>query len=310
MYLTTYNMKEMPFSITPDTSFFFNYDCYEEALNVLMVALRSGEGFIKITGEVGTGKTLLCRKLLNTLGDDFVTAYIPNPYLTPTALYVALADELKVPVVRNMGQHRLLKAISHQLIKYIAEGKRIVLCLDEAQAMPEETLEALRLLTNLETEKSKLLQVVIFGQPELDEKLARPSIRQLKQRITFSYQLQPMDKSGVAAYINHRLVVAGYNGRPLFPSAVVKELHRKSRGIPRLINILCHKALMVAYGQGYHSVNARHLRSAANDTEDVTRPSNQGWYALASMLVFGAALAAGYVLSRYQDLSALRGLIP
>ena len=149
MYLEHYGLRELPFSLTPDTSFFFGYGHYRDAYNTLMVALQNGEGFIKVTGEVGTGKTLLCRKLLNSLGDDYVTAYIPNPYLSPSALIMAVADELGADVNAQEGTHRVLKQITQRLLKLGSEGKKVVLCIDEAQAMPEQTLETLRLVTNL-----------------------------------------------------------------------------------------------------------------------------------------------------------------
>jgi MSHA biogenesis protein MshM len=268
MYLEHFGMQEMPFSITPDTSYFFNSGSYQEALNVLLVALKSGEGFIKITGEVGTGKTLLCRKLLNMLpAAEFVTAYIPNPCLTPAGLRMALADELGVEYARNLGQHRLLKLISDRLIELNAAGRRVVLLLDEAQALPDDSMEALRLLTNLETEKSKLLQVVLFGQPELDQRLAESKLRQLRQRITFAYFLRSIDRDGLAGYLAHRLLVAGYHGKPLFTKDALELLYRASRGIPRLINILAHKTLMAAYGRGASSIDDQYVSLAAADTE-------------------------------------------
>src|SRR4030067_365832 len=182
MYDAYFGLSAPPFSITPDTSFFFGHASCQEALNTLLIAVRSGEGFIKVVGEVGTGKTLLCRKFLGALeSENFVTAYIPNPDLEPMALLLAVADEFGVKYEANINQHQLLKLLTQFLIDTHAQGKRAVLCLDEAQAMPIETLEALRLLSNLETETSKLLQVVLFGQPELDVKLADPSIRQLHE---------------------------------------------------------------------------------------------------------------------------------
>lgn len=269
MYLKHFGLREFPFNLTPDTGFFFRYGSHQEAYNVLLVALRTGEGFIKVTGEVGTGKTLLCRLLLNTLGDEFVTAYIPNPFITPAALHMALADELHIEYRRNSGQHRLLKQISDRLIELNAAGKRVALLIDEAQTLPANTLEALRLLTNLETEKSKLLQVVLFGQPELDQRLENPALRQLRQRITFAHQLIPIDLHGFEGYITHRLHVACYQGPPLFSRRTLAAMHRASRGIPRLINILCHKALLAAYGRGDSVVLPVHVRMAAHDTEDV-----------------------------------------
>lgn len=278
MYLEHFGLREYPFSLTPDTQFFFEYGHYRDALDTLLVALRTGEGFIKVTGEVGTGKTLLCRKLLNALeGSEFHTAYIPNPQLSPAALNLAVAEELGLHLARNLGQHRVLKEITARLIQLHAEGRRVVLLIDEAQAMPQDTLEALRLLTNLETEKRKLLQVVLLGQPELDERLEQRAIRQLRQRITFSYTLPPIDRQGMEAYVTHRLVVAGSSGGVRFDKGALVTLYRASRGIPRLINILAHKALMASFGQGLHAVERRHVELAADDTEDV-RSLRQPWW--------------------------------
>lgn len=239
---------------------------YQDALNVMLVALRSGEGFIKVVGEVGVGKTILCRKLINSLGDKFVTAYIFNPYLQPDALLFSLADELDLKYTETTGQHQLLKGITDRLIELHREGKQVVLCMDEVQAMPIRTLETVRLLTNLETEKRKLLQVVLFGQPELDELLEQPSIRQLKQRITFSYNLLPLNRPATLAYLRHRLQVAGLQGKDLFTPSAIDYLQHVTGGIPRLINIVAHKALIVAYGEGDYTVGLKHMRQASSDT--------------------------------------------
>lgn len=300
MYLEHYGLREAPFSLTPDTQFFFEYGHYRDAFDTLTVALGSGEGFIKVTGEVGTGKTLLCRKLLNSLSrDTFYTAYIPNPYLTPPALGLALAEELGLELARNVGQHRAMKEVTRRLIQLHAEGKQVVLLIDEAQAMPGDTLEALRLLTNLETEKRKLLQVVLFGQPELDERLSERGNRQLRQRITFSYRLTPIDREGMEAYVSHRLLVAGSQGNVRFAADALDALHHYSRGIPRLVNILSHKALMAGYGQGTRAVEKQHVEMAAQDTEDVHRQSDsrrQQWLiAFALLAVVALAVLAWWL---------------
>lgn len=291
MYLTHFGLTTPPFGITPDTSFYFDSPSHQEALNVLLVALRNGEGFLKISGEVGTGKTLLCRRLLNLLDSEFVTAYIPNPMLTPNALRAALAEELGIQFARNIGQHRLLKLITERLIELNGQGKRVVLLLDEAQALPDDSLEALRLLTNLETEKDKLLLVALFGQPELDTRLACPQFRQLRQRIIFSHRLRPLQTRELNAYLQHRLSIAGSNGRELFEPAALPLLSSASRGIPRLLNILAHKALMAAYGQGATRVNTRHVRQAITDTEGATPVSR--WRALSPRTLFKLGSAAG-----------------
>ncbi|MEO8342718.1 MAG: AAA family ATPase [Gallionella sp.] len=292
MYLQHFGLRETPFNLTPDTSFFFACSSYQEALNTLLVAARNGEGFIKITGEVGNGKTLLCRKFLATLNQGpqsttligtqdqaavaasaprFITAYIPNPYLEPSSLLLALAEEFRVPLEKNTDQYLLLKGLTRALLECARNGQRALVCLDEAQAMPLESLEVLRLLTNLETEKRKLLQVVLFGQPELNERLKHHSIRQLRQRISFQYDLQGLRKNELDRYLRHRLTVAGFTGETLFSAGAVGKLHRITGGTPRLVNIVAHKALMLAFSDGRQQVVARHIRDAAADTPEVRR---------------------------------------
>ncbi|TMG74280.1 MAG: AAA family ATPase [Betaproteobacteria bacterium] len=259
MYLSHFGLREAPFGITPDTSFFYACASSQEALNTLLVAVANGEGFIKVTGEVGTGKTLLCRKFLATLDDGWVSAYIPNPNLEPKTLLLALAEELGAGLDSGLDQHHLIKALNLALLDFAREKKRVVVCLDETQAMPLESLETLRLLTNLETEKRKLAQVILFGQPELDERLAHESIRQLRQRITFQHHK-------TEHYLAHRLAIAGYSGDRVFAPAAVARIYRASRGVPRLINILANKAMMLAYGEGTRKVTARHAHAANADT--------------------------------------------
>ena len=275
MYLDHFGLSELPFGITPDTSFTVLTRSHQEALNTLLVALNSGEGFIKITGEVGTGKSLLCRRLLQALPENAVSAYLPNPYLAPRTLLLALAEELGVAVDSASDDYHLLKCVNEALLAYAGDERPVVVCIDEAQAMPLETLESLRLLSNLETEKRKLLQIVLFGQPELDRKLAEPSVRQLLQRIAFHYRLGCLGRGEVGNYLAHRLRVAGYRGDELFAPRTVRSLHRASRGTPRLLNILAHKSLLAVYGEGKHAVLPRHVRQAAADTEGAAAP---GWW--------------------------------
>lgn len=278
MYTQHFGLREAPFGITPDTSFFYASSRYQEALNTLLVAAKTGEGFIKLTGEVGSGKTLLCRKFLAGLGkEDFVTAYISNPFLEPRTLLLALADELGVMLDKNVNQHRLLKSVTLALLNIARKNKRAILCIDEAQAMPLDTLEALRLLTNIETEKIKLLQVVLVGQPELNQKLETESIRQLKQRITFQYHLGPLGEDELESYLAHRLSVAGYRGGRLFNKSAMRRLYRASHGYPRLVNILAHKAMMVAYGEGAGEVSDQHVKAAVTDTPAAHKTSIWKW---------------------------------
>lgn len=290
MYQSHFGLDELPFGLTPDTSFVYTCASHQEALNTLVIAVKNGEGFIKITGEVGTGKTLLCRSFLATLDSSYVSAYIPNPYLQPRALLLGLAEELHVELPKDEDQHQLIKGLTEALLGFAAAGQSVVVCLDEAQAMPVESLEALRLLTNLETEKRKLLQVVLFGQPELDAKLAQESVRQLRQRITFQYCLSPIQRDELDYYLAHRLRVAGYRGSRLFGKSAVRALYRTSGGIPRLVNIISHKALLLAYGEGLPEVNKRHVRAAASDTPAALRP-NLAWWGYAMLLVSASGLS-------------------
>ena len=300
MYLQHFGLREQPFSLTPDTSFFFSGSSYQEALNTLLVAARNGEGFVKIVGEVGNGKTLLCRKFLATLNQGkqpatlngapeqalpapatpaneaqpaprFITAYILNPYLEPRSLLLALAEEFRVTLDKDTDQHQLLKGLTRALLECARNGQRALVCLDEAQAMPLESLEVLRLLTNLETEKRKLLQVVLFGQPELNERLRNRSIRQLRQRISFQHELKGLRRDELERYLRHRLAVAKYPGETLFGKGAVGKLYRITGGTPRLVNIIAHKSLMLAFGDGRQQVFAKHVRDAATDTPEARR---------------------------------------
>jgi len=302
MYLQHFGLTEYPFGLTPNTQFFCALPGYQEALNVLMIALHGGEGFIKISGEVGTGKTMLCRKLLNELDSGFVTAYIPNPALSQAELLATFAEELGIPFEKVIRPGHLLKLIYAHLLGVAASGKRLVLVLDEAQAIPPDSLELLRLLTNLETERRKLLQIVLFGQPELDRLLARPEFRQLRQRITFSYRLRPLRRSETRRYLTSRLRTAGLECGDLLTGPACWLIHSLTRGTPRLLNILANKALMVAYGKGARRVTFSHVRRAAADTEALSaRPTTLPRLWLVALLLAGAGWAA---------LNAAHGALP
>jgi len=265
-YLRHFGLREPPFGITPDTHYFYACRSPQEALNTLLVAVGNGEGFIKITGEVGTGKTLLCRKFLATLGDGWVTAYVPNPNLDPRSVLLVLAEELGLSVEPSTEQYQIMRAITRALLDRARAHQRVVLCMDEAQAMSQEALETVRLLTNLETEKRKLLQVVLFGQPELDRKLQSASLRQLLQRITFQHRLAGLAGDELKGYLAHRLSIAGYTREFPFTSSAVGAIHRASRGIPRLVNIIAHKSLLVVFGEGGRRAGLRHVQAASEDT--------------------------------------------
>lgn len=283
MYLQHFGMQQAPFGLTPNTAFYVDLPTHQQAMEVLQVALAQGEGFIKVTGEVGTGKTLLCRKLLQESPSHFALAYVPDPNLSPLELKWALALELGLKQSANIDGPQLAQLLQRQLMLLASQQKQVVLLIDEAQALPDDTLEALRLLTNLETEQRKLLQVVLFGQPELDRRLASYQFRQLRQRIGFSYQLSVLNRLQVQCYLQARLQVAGVQIQ-LFQPLALWMLWYFSRGIPRLLNILAHKALMLGYGQGRARISAHQVWYAVLDTEDV-KPTMPWWPWLAVMVL-------------------------
>lgn len=271
MYLYHFGLQRLPFGLTPDTEYFCELPGHRAALNVLHVALASGEGFIKITGEVGTGKTLLCRKLLADLESETrraPCAYIPNPVLTPHELRIALAHEIGMPLPANESDALLARRLELKLLKIAQRGKPVILIIDEAQALPDATLETLRLLSNLETERHKLLQIVLFGQPELNQRLFNEKFRQLRQRIAFAYHLPQLTRVQMTAYLAHRLQLAGCNALP-FSNAAFFAIAQCSRGIPRLGHVLAHKALIAAFGKGLSRAGLREVFAAVRDTDDV-----------------------------------------
>lgn len=290
MFEQYYGLTEKPFNLTPDTDFFYQSLSHQEALNVLLLAIQSGEGFIKVTGEVGTGKTLLCRKLLEQLDGIYNTVYIPNPYMDKDALFQAIVDELELEATDSS---QYLKIINKQLLKSAEKGEQTVLLLDEAQSIPEESLEAIRLLSNLETEKQKLIQIILIGQPELNDKLNQSSIRQLQQRIMHSYELMPLSEDSMGLYLNCRLKRAGYCGPALFSKAALAQLFSASQGVPRLINVLANKSLLSAYGKGDYYVDPKHVKAAIKDSEFISNASRKNrWLSILSISFFVLLLIA------------------
>lgn len=266
-FQTYYGFKQQPFSLAPNTEFYVEIKPQLECFNVLSYALQAGEGFIKITGEVGTGKTLLCRRLLNSLKDEgIVSVYIPNPALSPEALWRAIGHELGLRI-KTLGIHQVQEKIQKKLLASAQDGRSVVLVVDEAQCIPEDSLEALRLISNLEAESRSLIQIVLFGQPELNTLLAQHRFRQLKQRITYSAELKPMDNASLQHYIQQRMVLAGYRGMPIFEDKALKLMVKATEGVPRLINIIAQKALFSAFGQGDRLVSEAHVLAAVKDTE-------------------------------------------
>jgi len=290
-YLAHFGLTEAPFGLTPDTDFFFASPPHQEALNTLLYALENGEGFIKIVGAVGTGKTLLCRTLLARLPAHFHAVYLPNPALEPIGILFAVAAELGMKLSGNAGGFRVHKAIQLRLLDLAKRDLHVVMIVDEAQAVSLESLETIRLLSNLETEKRKLLSIVLLGQPELDTRLE--AIPQLKTRISFHDRLRPLTRKELAAYLAHRLGRAGYraDGAALFGPPALGLLYQASSGVPRIANVIAHKALMLAYGKGLSRVGSREIRQAAQDTPAASMAGRIGYPAWAALVVLAIVMA-------------------
>jgi len=269
MYLYHFGLRKLPFSLTPDTELFCSLPSYKEALNTIHFALTTGEAFCLVSGEVGTGKTMLSRWLINKISEQRTIAYLPNPVLSPREIKLALASELNIRITKNLTDDQLVPRIQKRLIELNKKHGPVVLIIDEAQTMPDETLEALRLFTNLETETSKLLQIVLFAQPELIEKLNQKHLRQLRQRIAFQYRLSRFNRIETQQYIEHRINRStSQKGRSFFSSSAYSAIFYASGGIPRLVNILAHKSLMLAFGKGRRKVRINEVLGAINDTQD------------------------------------------
>lgn len=266
MYLNHFQLDQAPFGLTPDLTYRYEDDSRAAAHTTVLAALDQGTGFIKVTADVGLGKTFLCRRLLDDLSDPYVTAWLPDPHLSPGTLRTALARDLGFALPGRPTQQEVHALLQENLAAMVAAGKRPVLLIDEAQALPDTTMETVRLLTNLESQQRKLLQVVLFGQPELDQRLASPRFRQLRQRIVHSCRLEPLDRAGVRRYVRHRLAVAGAE-RELFTPGALRLLSGASRGVPRLVNVLADKALLSAFGGNRALATRADVRRAIDDTE-------------------------------------------
>ncbi|MDH5303164.1 MAG: AAA family ATPase [Gammaproteobacteria bacterium] len=266
MYSSFFGLNEKPFSITPDPRYLFMSARHGEALAHLVYGVTESGGFIQLTGEVGTGKTTLCRTLLlNRMPSNADVAVVLNPQLSAHEFLESICEELGITPPQPRGSIKaLIDALNHHLLAAHAEGRRTILVVDEAQNLAPDVLEEVRLLTNLETSKQKLLQIILIGQPELRELLARTDLRQLAQRITGRYHLEPLSREETAQYIEHRLQVAGALGE-VFDAGAKRTVYRLSQGIPRLINVICDRALLGAYSQGRRVVNARLVRRAARE---------------------------------------------
>lgn len=267
MYLEYFGLSEPPFRITPHTDFFFDGANRGATLDALTYAITHDEGIVKVSGEVGSGKTMLCRVLMERLPQNVTSIYLANPSLSREDILYAIADELQLNVPERTRLSAVLKALHDHLIKEFSRGRQVVVLIDEAHAMPAESLEEIRLLSNLESNRSKLLQLVLFGQPELNDTLARADMRQLKERITHNFVLEPLVRDDIAHYLDFRLRAAGYRGPELFTQQAVRHIARISQGLTRRINILADKALLSAFSAGVHQVGLREARRAAADSD-------------------------------------------
>jgi type II secretory pathway predicted ATPase ExeA len=293
VYLDYFGLKEAPFRITPNTEYWHAGGQRGEMLAALLYAIGQGEGIVKVVGEVGAGKTMLCRKLAAQLPENVDSVYLGNPTLGPDDMLAAILCDLgETPAEGRQGRLAQLNAV---LLARHATRRRVVVFVEEAQGIALDNLEFLRLLTNLETSTDKLLQIVLFGQPELDAHLADPHIRQLRDRITVSLRLPPLTESEVGAYLRARLAIAGYRGPDLFPPRLVARITRLSRGLSRRINVLADKTLLAAYAEQTHTLGARHLAAAAadGDAQDTDKRAQRPRKLLAALAVAAALLGLG-----------------
>jgi len=306
VYYEYFSLDQPPFRITPDTSLFFPGGNRGAILNAMMYAITSGEGIVKVVGEVGSGKTMLCRMLAVELPEKVEVVYLANPRLSPDNILHAIAIELKLAINAHDDRLRVMQSLQHYLLQRHAENRQVVLFVEEAQSMPLATLEEIRLLSNLETHQHKLLQIVLFGQPELDHMLSQKDIRQLKERITYSFYLNPLNNNEIKDYLNSRLRACGYRGGEVFSDASIRVIARYSRGLLRRINILADKAMLAAYAANLHKVSAKQVSIAAKDSEFVA-----GWQHFRySVVVAGVVILlflAGWLLPFNQLLESFNG---
>ena len=293
MYLDHFGLNQSPFKITPNTEFFYTGGNRGAILDALLYAVTHGEGIIKVTGEIGSGKTMLCRMLESMLPENIEAIYLANPSLNRDEVFHAIADELGLA---TEGKHcgEIMRLMQNCLIKKHAASKQVVLLVEEAQAMPLDTLEEIRLLSNLETAHHKLLQIVLFGQPELDENLALPQMRQLKERITHGFKVPPLAQKDIPEYLMFRMRAAGYHGPNIFSAGAIKLISAASRGIIRRINVLADKALLAAFSENTHSILPTHIKAAIKDSEFAPSASTG---ALKKISIAAALVGIGFALN-------------
>ena len=304
MYLDHFGLREPPFRITPHTEFFFAGANRGATLDALIYAITHDEGIVKVSGEVGTGKTMLCRVLLERLPAHVVTIYLATPSLSRDDILYALAAELHLTIPSSARSAQIVRLLQEHLIQLYAKGNQVVVLIDEAHVMPRDTLEEIRLLSNLESNQHKLLQLVLFGQPELNDILARHDMRQLKERITHNFTLGPLGQADTADYIDFRLRAAGYKGAHIFAPAAVKLLAGAAQGLTRRINILADKSLLAAYAAGRYEVGPEEVKAAIKDSDFSSAgsytPNRKAVFAIAGTTSLAIALALLWLLPARQ----------
>lgn len=300
MYYSHFGLTQAPFKITPNTGFFFTGGNRGPILEALIYAISHGEGIVKVTGEVGSGKTMLCNMLQERLPAHVETVYLANPSVSPDEILHAIAFELQLAIDRNATRLEVMQAIHDHLLERHADGKRVVVFIEESQSMPLATLEEIRLLSNLETRNDKLLQIVLFGQPELDDHLRQPSMRPLRERIAHSFSLEPLDAREIREYLMFRMRTAGYRGPDVFAASVIKYMARASAGLTRRVNLIADKTLLAAFSDNTHTIRLKHVEAAVRDTEfgRHRRPNLGPRYAWSAALVLAGVVigAAAYAL--------------
>ncbi len=304
MYLDHFGLREAPFRITPHTEFFFAGANRGATLEALIYAITHDEGIVKVSGEVGSGKTMLCRMLLEKLPENVETVYLANPSLSRDEIFHAIAEELQAPLPESRS-HLLLRSLQDRLLDIYAAGRQVLLMIDEAHAMPPETLEEIRLLSNLESNRHKLLHIVLFGQPELDDHLGEMSMRQLKERITHNFSLEPLLRNDIGSYVMFRMRAAGYRGPDLFTPGAIQLISNASEGLTRRINILADKALLSAFSENKHQIDNKQVKAAIRDAQFNPKrekhPSLAKWIA-GTAVVTGVAVLA-YFAGSYNSVS-------
>jgi MSHA biogenesis protein MshM len=296
MYYSHFGLKEPPFKITPNTEFFFNGSNRGAVLDALIYAITNGEGIVKVVGEVGSGKTMLCRMLQNMLPANVECIYLANPSVAPEDILHAIAFELALKLPRNADKLKVMQALQSYLLERHEQGKQVVIFVEEAQGMPLATLEEIRLLSNLETKHNKLLQMVLFGQPELDVNLNQTHIRQLRERITHSFYLTPLQAKEVGEYLIFRLRAAGYYGPHLFSDKAILKITKAAKGLIRRVNILADKALLAAFADNVYFVTPKHVNAAIKDSEFGAEKAKLAQRKVWWFTILGTALAVLLVL--------------